>query len=252
MARPPAGFEEGKSYPTLLTIHGGPFAQYGTGFFDEVQVYAGAGYAVLFSNPRGGSGHSEAWARAIRGPLDGGGSGWGVVDYEDLMAVVDTALEKFPFLDADRLGVIGGSYGGYMTSWIIGHTKRFKAAVSERAVNSLDEHVRLERHRLGVQAAVRRRDVGRMDTYLAMSPATYAQEIETPRPRPPLRERPPLQHRAGRAALQHAPRDGQGRRDGPLPRREPRALALGGSPVHRVMRFDAILEWFGRYLSPRG
>src|SRR5204863_4697239 len=101
----PAGYEEGKSYPTLLTIHGGPFSQYGTGFFDEVQVYAGAGYAVLFSNPRGGSGHSEAHGRAIRGPLDGGGKGWGSVDYDDLMGVVDTALEKFPFLDHDRLGV---------------------------------------------------------------------------------------------------------------------------------------------------
>ena len=77
----PAGFEEGKSYPTLLTIHGGPFSQYGTGFFDEVQVYSGAGYAVLFSNPRGGSGYSEAWGRAIRGPIDGGGSGWGGLDY---------------------------------------------------------------------------------------------------------------------------------------------------------------------------
>src|SRR5579862_4355995 len=121
----PAGFEEGRRYPTLLTIHGGPFAQYGTGFFDEVQVYSGAGYAVLFSNPRGGSGYSEAWGRAIRGPIDGGGSGWGGVDYEDLMGVVDSALERFEFLDADRLGVLGGSYGGYMTSWVVGHTKRF-------------------------------------------------------------------------------------------------------------------------------
>ena len=70
LVRPP-GFDEGKKYPTLLTIHGGPFSQYGTGFFDEVQVYAGAGYCVLFSNPRGGSGYSEEWGRAIRGSGDG-------------------------------------------------------------------------------------------------------------------------------------------------------------------------------------
>src|SRR5579871_2561841 len=170
----PAGFEEGRKYPTLLTIHGGPFMQYGTGFFDEVQVYSGAGYAVLFSNPRGGSGYSEAHGRAIRGPIDGSGKGWGSVDYEDLMGVVDTALEKFAFLDADRLGVLGGSYGGYMTSWIIGHTKRFKAALSERAVNSLTSMFGssdvgwIFHHQFGGHMWED------MDAYLAMSPATYA------------------------------------------------------------------------------
>ena len=102
LVRPP-DFDEGKRYPVLLTIHGGPFSQYGTGFFDEVQVYAGAGYCVLFSNPRGGSGYSEEWGRAIRGTGNGDGPGWGTVDYEDVMGVVDTALEKYPFLDADRL-----------------------------------------------------------------------------------------------------------------------------------------------------
>ena len=120
----PAGFEPGKRYPALLTIHGGPFSQYSTGFFDEVQVYSGGGYVVLFSNPRGGSGYSEEHARAIRGPVNGAGPGWGTRDYEDVMAVVDTALETFDFIDPERLGVIGGSYGGYMTSWIIGHTSR--------------------------------------------------------------------------------------------------------------------------------
>ena len=243
----PAGFEEGKSYPTLLTIHGGPFSQYGTGFFDEVQIYSGAGYAVLFSNPRGGSGYSEAHGRAIRGPLDGTGKGWGSVDYEDLMGVVDTALEKFPFLDGDRLGVLGGSYGGYMTTWIIGHTKRFKAALSERAVNSLTSMFGSS-------------DVGwdfgqqfgghmweDMDAYLAMSPITYAQDIETP------------------VLVVHSENDlrcniEQGEllfnvlrvmgKDVEMLRfpAESHELSRSGSPVHRVMRFEAILEWFGRYL----
>ena len=93
----PAGFEEGKRYPVLLNIHGGPFTQYGNGFFDEFQVYAGAGYAVVYSNPRGSSGYTEEWGRAIRGRRVGG-PGWGTVDYEDVMAVIEEALERFDFM----------------------------------------------------------------------------------------------------------------------------------------------------------
>jgi len=179
LVRPP-DFDEGKRYPVLLTIHGGPFSQYGTGFFDEVQVYASAGYCVLFSNPRGGSGYSEDWGRAIRGTGNGDGPGWGSVDYEDVMGVVDTALEQFPFLDADRLGVLGGSYGGFLTSWIVGHTKRFKAALSERSVNHLvsafgssDLFWIFERQFGGPMWE-------NVDEWLRMSPATYARDIETP------------------------------------------------------------------------
>src|SRR5204863_5905882 len=101
---------------------------------DEFQVYAGAGYVVVYPNPRGSSGYSEEWGRAIRGPVEGG-PGWGTVDYEDVMAVVDEAIKRFDFVDPDRLGVMGGSYGGYMTSWIVSHTNRFRAACSERALN---------------------------------------------------------------------------------------------------------------------
>jgi dipeptidyl aminopeptidase/acylaminoacyl peptidase len=248
LARPP-GFDEGKRYPVLLVIHGGPFTQYGTGFFDELQVYAGAGYCVLFSNPRGGSGYSEAWGRAIRGPGGDAGPGWGTVDYEDLMGVVDTALERFPFLDADRLGVLGGSYGGYMTSWIVGHTNRFKAGLSERAVNHLvsafgssDAFWVFERQFGGPMWE-------NVDEWLQMSPATYAREIETP------------------ILIVHSENDlrcnvEQGEHLFTLLRllgkevemlrfpNESHELSRSGSPVHRVMRFEVILEWFGRYLDP--
>jgi dipeptidyl aminopeptidase/acylaminoacyl peptidase len=248
LVRPP-GFDDGKRYPVLLTIHGGPFAQYGTGFFDEVQVYAGAGYCVLFANPRGGSGYSEAWGRAIRGPGGDAGPGWGTVDYEDLMGVVDTALERFPFLDSERLGVLGGSYGGFMTSWIIGHTKRFKAALSERAVNHLisafgssDVFWIFERQFGGPMWE-------NVDAWLRMSPATYAAEIETP------------------VLVVHSENDlrcnvEQGEHLFTLLRllgkevellrfpSETHELSRSGSPVHRVQRFEAILEWFGRYLPP--
>jgi dipeptidyl aminopeptidase/acylaminoacyl peptidase len=245
----PAGFEPGRRYPTLLSIHGGPFTQYGTGFFDEFQVYSGGGYVVLFSNPRGGSGYSEEHGRAIRGPLGDAGPGWGVKDYEDLLAVVDTALERFDFIDQERLGVIGGSYGGFMTSWIIGHTQRFRAAVSERAVNNLvsmfgssDLFWVFERQFGGplwedVQA------------YLEKSPSTYGPEIETP------------------VLVLHSEQDlrcniEQGEHLFTLLRllgkevelvrfpAESHELSRAGSPLHRVQRFQVILEWFGRYLAP--
>jgi dipeptidyl aminopeptidase/acylaminoacyl peptidase len=245
----PTDFDESRRYPVLLTIHGGPFSQYGTGFFDEVQVYAGAGYCVLFSNPRGGSGYSEEWGRAIRGSGDSSGPGWGSVDYEDVMGVVDTALEKFPFLDAERLGVLGGSYGGYLTSWVIGHTKRFKAALSERAVNQLvsafgssDLFWVFERQFGGPMWE-------NTDAWLRMSPTTYAGEIDTP------------------VLIVHSENDlrcniEQGEHLFTLLRlhgkevemlrfpAESHELSRSGFPIHRVQRFEAILEWFGRYLEP--
>ncbi len=243
----PDGFEEGKRYPVLLSVHGGPFTQYGTGFFDEFQVYAKRGYAVLFSNPRGGSGYTEEWGRAIRGPI-AGGPGWGTVDFEDVMGVVDTALEKFDFLDAGRMGIIGGSYGGFMTSWTIAHDHRFKAAVSERAVNQ------------NVSAAgssdlfwIFERQFGgpwydHMDAWLERSPATHAKNIETP------------------VLVLHSENDlrcniEQGEHLFTLLRllgkevemlrfpAESHELSRGGSPLHRVQRFEAILDWFDRYLG---
>jgi dipeptidyl aminopeptidase/acylaminoacyl peptidase len=135
----PAGWEPGRRYPTLLDVHGGPFTQYGYRFLDELQMQAGAGFAVVFCNPRGSSGYTESWGRAIRGPKAAvdPGSGWGGVDADDLLAVVDEAVRRFDFVDADRLGVLGGSYGGFMTTWLLARSDRFKAGSSARAVNNL-------------------------------------------------------------------------------------------------------------------
>ncbi len=122
----PVGCDESSKVPTILTIHGGPRGAYGEIFFHQMQMLAGEGYAILISNPHGSSGRGNAFAD-IR-------EQYGKIDYEDLMAVVDGALERFPFLDPDWLGVMGGSYGGYMTNWMIGHTDRFRAAVSQRSI----------------------------------------------------------------------------------------------------------------------
>ena len=231
-----------------MNIHGGPFTQYGNRFFDEFQVFARAGYVVLFANPRGSSGYSEAEARAIRGPI-ADGPGWGTVDYEDLMAVVDTALERFDFCDPERLGVIGGSYGGYMTSWITSHTDRFKAACSERAVNNWHSmHGSSDmgwvfKGYFGAFAF----EEGATDAYLKHSPITYVQNINTPMLilhsesdlRCPIEQAEQLF-----TALRLLERDVEFVR---FPA-EGHELSRSGSPRHRCQRFEIILDWFERKL----
>lgn len=125
---PPVGLAPGAKAPLVLWIHGGPRTALSPVFFHEFQLLAGKGYAVLASNPRGSSGRGNAYAD-IRGK-------YGTIDYDDLMAVVDEALRRFAYLDRDRLAVAGGSYGGFMTNWIVGHTDRFRAAVSERGISN--------------------------------------------------------------------------------------------------------------------
>lgn len=125
----PANFEKGKMYPLILEIHGGPHAMYANTFFHEVQLLAAKGYGVLYVNPRGSHGYSQAFVDGVRGDYGGG-------DYQDLMAGVDYALEHYDWIDESRLGVTGGSYGGFMTNWIVGHTNRFKAAVTQRSISN--------------------------------------------------------------------------------------------------------------------
>lgn len=125
----PPNFNPKKKYPSILQIHGGPLLQYGEAFTHEFEYLAAKGYVVYFSNPRGGQGYGEKHAGAIW-------NDWGGDDYKDLMAWADYMAEQ-PYIDTKRMGVTGGSYGGYMTNWIIGHTDRFKAAVTQRCVSNL-------------------------------------------------------------------------------------------------------------------
>ena len=126
--RPNSG-RNGKKSPALLEIHGGPHAQYGSGLFHEFQVLAAAGYAVFYSNPRGSKGYGRDHCAAIRG-------NWGGADWTDIQAVT-RFMQQQTYVDNKRLGVLGGSYGGYMTNWVIGHTRDFSAAVSDRCVSNL-------------------------------------------------------------------------------------------------------------------
>jgi dipeptidyl aminopeptidase/acylaminoacyl peptidase len=118
-----------KGRPAVLGIHGGPKTVYGHAFLIEFQMLAGAGMAVVFGNPRGSDGYGTDWAHAVHGH-------YGERDYDDLMESVDRAVSEDNVIDAKRLGVSGGSYGGYMTNWIIGQTQRFKAAVSQRGISN--------------------------------------------------------------------------------------------------------------------
>jgi len=124
----PVNFGEGKRYPAILNIHGGPKFAYGDVFFHEMQYWTSKGYAVFFCNPRGSDGKGNGFDD-IRGK-------YGTVDYDDLMTFTDWIAKNVPFVDKDRLAVTGGSYGGYMTNWIIGHTDRFKAAASQRSISN--------------------------------------------------------------------------------------------------------------------
>lgn len=246
----PLSHEAGRRYPTLLNIHGGPFSQYGNRFFDEFQAQAGAGYSVLYCNPRGSSGYSERFARGIRGPkaAEDPGTGWGGADYEDIMAVLDVALDRFEFLDAERLGVLGGSYGGYMTSWIIGHTDRFKAACSERSCNNLFTFAHTSDIGSHFPAGyIGSRHLDDPEEFLRQSPVTYYREMATPLLilhsendlRCPIEQAEDLYVR-----LKMTGRDVEFVR---FPG-ESHELSRSGSPRHRIQRIELILDWFDRKL----
>ncbi|WP_106765856.1 alpha/beta hydrolase family protein [Paenibacillus faecalis] len=125
----PIDFKEGSKVPAILEIHGGPQLMYGHTFMHEFQLLAAAGYAVFYINPRGSQGYGQTHVNTVRG--DYGGR-----DYQDLMEAVDYVIKTFPYIDETRIGVTGGSYGGFMTNWIVGHTKRFKAAVTQRSISN--------------------------------------------------------------------------------------------------------------------
>lgn len=122
----PPNFRKGKKYPLVVQIHGGPYAAYGNSLFHEFQVLAAQGYVVFFSNPHGSVGYGERYARALHNK-------WGIPDSKDIQKAVGL-LRREPYIDKDRMGVMGGSYGGFMTNWLIGHTNMFRAAITMRSV----------------------------------------------------------------------------------------------------------------------
>jgi dipeptidyl aminopeptidase/acylaminoacyl peptidase len=225
-------------HPVLLCVHGGPFMYHGWGFYDEAQVYADAGYAVVLPNPRGSSGYGQAHGRTIVRAI-------ATVDVVDVLAVLDLALAR-PDCDADRVGVMGGSYGGFMTSWLAAHHgERFQAAWSERALNAWDSFSGSS-------------DIGWFftDGYCGpdpaeqkrLSPLTYADQVRIPFMvvhsendlRCPFEQAQRMfvaLRRAGvEAEMLVFPGEGH-------------ELTRSGKPRHRVQRFHAVLDWWRRHLK---
>ena len=170
----PRGFDDKKKWPLVLEVHGGPHSTYGNGFFHEFQVLTGRGYAVLYTNPRGSHAYGEKFSTACVGD-------WGGKDYEDLMAGVDHAL-KAGWVDEKRLYVTGGSYGGFMTNWIVGHTTRFRAAATQRSISNnisafgtSDIGWHFWQHEMG--EATPWRDTSKL---VERSPLTYVPKVKTP------------------------------------------------------------------------
>ncbi len=169
----PIGWEPGKKYPMILSVHGGPAGQYGVDWYHEFQVYAAKGWAVFFCNPRGSTGYGQKFERGIV-------NNWGGMDYQDVMAGVEAALKQNSWIDRDRLGVTGGSYGGFMTNWIVGHTNIFKAAVTLRSVSNFISDDGTRDGAYGHEEDFKGPLFDNLEQYWLASPLKYASNVKTP------------------------------------------------------------------------
>ncbi len=236
----PKDFDPQKSYPGILDIHGGPKTVYGTVFYHEMQVWASKGYFVFFCNPYGsdGQGNAYSWMRGK----------YGTLDFQDLMTFTDAVLAEIPQIDRDRLGVTGGSYGGFMTNWIIGHTDRFKAAASQRSISNWismygtsDIGEDFVRDQMGA-------GLDQPDVLWQFSPLKYVKNVVTPTLfihsdedyRCPLEQGLQMlsgildQDKPAKMVMFH---------------KENHELSRSGKPDHRKHRLEEITRWMDTYLS---
>lgn len=237
----PVNFKEGDKVPLILEIHGGPHAMYANSYFHEFQCLAAQGYAVLYINPRGSHGYGQQFVDAVRG--DYGGK-----DYEDLMDAVDYVLANFDFIDEKRLGVTGGSYGGFMTNWIVGHTNRFKAAVTQRSISNWISFYGVSDIGYYFTDWQIKSGLNDIETLWKHSPLAYVEQMETPLLilhsekdyRCPIEQAEQLF-----IALKH--------RNKPTKFiRFPEAnheLSRSGKPNLRISRLNYIAGWFNEYLK---
>ncbi|PWW27764.1 dipeptidyl aminopeptidase/acylaminoacyl peptidase [Cytobacillus oceanisediminis] len=236
----PVHLQDGDKAPLVVEIHGGPHAMYANSYFHEFQCLAGKGYAVLFINPRGSHGYGQQFVDAVRG--DYGGK-----DYEDIMDAVDYALKSYSFIDKDRLGVTGGSYGGFMTNWIIGHTNRFKAAVTQRSISNWISFYGVSDIGYYFTDWQIKSDLSNIDKLWKHSPLAYVNEMDTPLLilhsekdyRCPIEQAEQLfialKHRKKTAKFVRFPESNH-------------ELSRSGKPNLRISRLNYIAGWFDQYL----
>jgi dipeptidyl aminopeptidase/acylaminoacyl peptidase len=234
----PAGFREDRRYPLILSIHGGPHGMYGYSFNPVFQVYAARGYGVLYLNPRGSSGYGQKFS-------DGTLREWGGGDYRDLMLGVDEALRTRSWIDAERLGVTGGSYGGFMTNWIITQTTRFKAAVSQASVSNLISFYATSLYQDLIQSEFGGFPWDDYDLLWRWSPLRYVKQAQTPtllihgeqdndvHITQAEEMYTALKRRGLETVLVRYPREGHGFRE----------------PLHRLDALERTLAWFDRFLK---
>jgi dipeptidyl aminopeptidase/acylaminoacyl peptidase len=240
----PVGYEEGQTYPLALNIHGGPHAMWGPSartMWHEWQLHAARGYAVFYCNPRGSGGYGEAFTSALH-------ADWGNLAFIDIMAGVDTFLEK-GIVDEQRMAVTGGSYGGYMTGWIVGHTDRFVSAVAQRGVYNLVSFYGTSDIPMLITSEY---DVEPWEDQALLwehSPLAYAHNVKTPLLiihsendyRVPIAEAEQffafVRRTGGTVEMLRYPRDGH-------------ELSRSGEPEHRISRLAHMVDWFDKYCMP--
>ncbi|KZE32612.1 S9 family peptidase [Microbacterium sp. T32] len=224
-------------FPVILQIHGGPYASYGVHLFDETQVLVDAGYAVVYSNPRGSAGYGRPHGRSIRQAM-------GTLDYFDVIDFFDGVVAADPRLDGERVGIQGGSYGGYMTAWVIAHDHRFAGAIVERGfldpvafpgtsdIGSFfgQEYVGTDPARVAAQSPMAVVDDVRTPTLVLHSELDFRCPIEQA-----TRYYAALKHNGVDAEMLIFPG-------------EDHELTRAGRPRHRVQRFEAVLDWWARHL----
>lgn len=236
----PVGFDPGKKYPMILQIHGGPHGMYSNHMMHEFQLMAARGYVVVYCNPRGSSGYGEAFTTYTH-------MAWGEKDMPDVMAAVDHVVAQ-GYVDENRLGITGGSYGGYMTLWMIGHSDRFKAAVTQRCVSNLhsfygtsDIGFTFGEYEFGGTAWEKR------EHFMKYSPISYVEQMKTPLLivhseqdfRCPIEQAEQVF-----ISLKRLGREVEFVR---IPD-ENHNLSRTGKPKHRIERLEHIVGWFDKHL----
>jgi len=240
----PPGFDPKAKYPAVLEVHGGPHVSYGEALMHEFHYLAGRGFVVLWCNLRGSTSYGEKFTRAIV-------NAWGTKDYEDVLALADHAA-GLPFVDGRRIGITGGSYGGYMTTWVIGHTDRFAAAVTQRSVSNLldfygssDTGFWFEKEFGG------KRPWSDRDHYWKLSPIAYIGHAKTPTL---------VIHSEGdlRCPVSQGEQVFVALKTLGVPTKflrfpeEFHGLSRGGRADRRIKRLQAIADWFDKYLLGEG